>query len=324
MTFGRLAVVLVVGMALVLPVQQPVLAAPSAKAVQADIDRLGDDIASLNEDYNEARIRLAKLESQSRDLTRKSAEAEKQAKTLRQVASRRAASVYQAGVPSVVVAFLSSQNAAEASRKMALVSRVEQWELGLMTDLTIAQERADDTRSDLQRSLAGARSVERTIARKRDGLEDRLATQRTLLAQMRTIRPVRAARPEPVVNLADLPPRTSAGARSAVAAAYKLLGRRYNYGSEGPDEFDCSGLTKFAWRDGGVVLPHSSRAQFAALPKVSRDALEPGDLVFYGRPIHHVGVYIGGGRMIHAPESGSTVEVSPALRGDYVGAARPG
>lgn len=322
MTIGRVAGVLAVGMALVLPLRQPVAAAPSARTLQSDIDRLGDEIASLNEDYNEARIRLATLERQARDVARRSAEAETRAGELRLVASRRAASVYQAGVPSVVVAFLSSRDAAEASRKLALVSRVEQWELGLLTDLEIAQERAEDTKADLQRNVARARSVERTIAAKRDGLEARLATQRTLLAKARAVRPIAVARA--VVEPVALPPGTSAGARAAVEAAYKLLGRRYSYGSEGPDEFDCSGLTRFAWRAGGVGLPHSSRAQYAALPKVPRNALEPGDLVFFGRPIHHVGVYVGGGRMIHAPESGSTVEVSGAMRGDFVGAARPG
>ena len=74
----------------------------------------------------------------------------------------------------------------------------------------------------------------------------------------------------------------------------------------------------------GVSLPHSSQAQYASLPHVSQDQLAPGDLVFYGSPIHHVGMYLGGGMYIHAPQTGDVVKISPYMRGDYAGAARPG
>jgi peptidoglycan DL-endopeptidase CwlO len=335
MTIGRLAVVFVVGMALALPHPEPVVAAPSARSVQAEIDRLAGEIASLDEDYNVARIRLANVESQVRDLGRRSAGAQKRLSVLREAASRRAAKVYHSRVPDFVVAFLTSKDPTEASRKLALLAKVDQWESGLMTDLTIARQRADDANDDLKRTLARARSVEETIASERQDLESRLGRQRELLRQVNAIRPPKPV-PVPVVTApppsrsgAQTPgqswlPSAARGARSAVTAAYRLLGRPYDYGADGPETFDCSGLTRFAWREGGVVLPHSSRAQFDSLPHVSRDALEPGDLVFFGRPIHHVGVYVGGGQMIHSPETGSTVEVSSASRGDFAGAARPG
>lgn len=220
---------------------------------------------------------------------------------------------------------LTSKDPTEASRKLALLAKVDQWESGLVTDLVIARQRADEASSDLKRSLARARAVESTIAMKRQGLESRLGEQRELLRRVRAIRPPPKPKPAPppAEIAASLPPSAPQAARAAVAAAYRLLGRAYDYGSDGPDTFDCSGLTRFAWREGGVVLPHSSRAQFDSLPHVPRDQLEPGDLLFFGRPIHHVGVYVGGGQMIHAPETGSTVEVTAASRGDFAGAARP-
>jgi cell wall-associated NlpC family hydrolase len=72
-----------------------------------------------------------------------------------------------------------------------------------------------------------------------------------------------------------------------------------------------------------VSLPHSSRAQFDSLPHVARSDLQPGDLVFFGSPIHHVGIYEGGGIMINAPETGENVRRDSIARSDYVGAARP-
>jgi cell wall-associated NlpC family hydrolase len=80
----------------------------------------------------------------------------------------------------------------------------------------------------------------------------------------------------------------------------------------------------YSWAAAGVSLPHSSRAQYAVLPHVPMDALAPGDLVFYGSPIHHVGIYIGGGQYINAPQTGDVVKVASIYRSDYAGAGRPG
>jgi cell wall-associated NlpC family hydrolase len=104
-----------------------------------------------------------------------------------------------------------------------------------------------------------------------------------------------------------------------------VIGTRYVWGGSTPRGFDCSGLTMWAWAHGGVSLSHSSQAQYAQLPHVARGGLRPGDLVFFYRPISHVGLYIGGGRMIDASHSGPGGEV--AIRavnwGSYAGAARP-
>ena len=84
-----------------------------------------------------------------------------------------------------------------------------------------------------------------------------------------------------------------------------------------------SWLTKWAWGRAGRSLPHSSRAQYASLPKVDFEDLRPGDLLFFGSPIHHVGMYVGNGQMVHAPRRGTTVRVDSAYRRDFHGAARP-
>lgn len=112
------------------------------------------------------------------------------------------------------------------------------------------------------------------------------------------------------------------GADAAVAEARRQLGKPYRYGAAGPDAFDCSGLTMWSWAHAGKSLPHSSQAQYSATSRVSLNSLQPGDLVFFGSPIHHVGIYVGGGQMIHAPETGGVVEYEGIYRGDLVGAGR--
>jgi cell wall-associated NlpC family hydrolase len=100
--------------------------------------------------------------------------------------------------------------------------------------------------------------------------------------------------------------------RAGVALKYALkqIGDRYVFGSAGMVTWDCSGLTMRAYQAAGVSLPHSSAAQSRMGKKVSFSSLKPGDLLFFGRPVSHVGIYLGGGKMVHAPRSGSRVKVA--------------
>lgn len=107
-------------------------------------------------------------------------------------------------------------------------------------------------------------------------------------------------------------------AEIAVATAKKQIGKPYRWGAIGPSAFDCSGLTRFAWAAAGVALPHSSRGQYYSFPRVEMEDLQPGDLVY--RP-GHIGMYVGEGRMVHSPQSGESVRVSPL--GRVLGAVRP-
>jgi cell wall-associated NlpC family hydrolase len=106
-----------------------------------------------------------------------------------------------------------------------------------------------------------------------------------------------------------------------------MLGRPYQWGAVGPGTFGCSGLTMWAYRQAGVSIPRTSRSQFAGLPKVAAADLAPGDLIFWAHgaspgSIHHVGLYVGGGKMIHAPRTGDVVRVA-AVHGGVYGVARP-
>jgi peptidoglycan DL-endopeptidase CwlO len=96
------------------------------------------------------------------------------------------------------------------------------------------------------------------------------------------------------------------------------------YGAAGPNSFDCSGLTMWAWAHGGVSLPHSSSAQYAGSTHIPISAIQPGDLLFYYSDIHHVAMYVGGGMMIEAPHTGANVREVPMRTSDLVGAGRVG
>lgn len=131
------------------------------------------------------------------------------------------------------------------------------------------------------------------------------------------------AAPKPAAPPARPVPPPSPGAAGAVAAALSQVGNRYVAYAASPEAgFDCSGLTMWAWGQAGVRLPHQSGVQYATLAKVPIDQLLPGDLVFSHTPISHVGLYIGGGQMVHAASPRHGVQISPIR--NVVGAARPG
>ncbi len=120
-------------------------------------------------------------------------------------------------------------------------------------------------------------------------------------------------------------PAVSSLASVAVNAALGQQGVPYRYATSSPGvNFDCSGLTKYAWGKAGVYLPHQSAQQYASMPHVSQAAAQPGDLLFYYSPISHVGVYLGGGQLVHAPATGDVVKVSSVNWSKVSGVGRPG
>jgi cell wall-associated NlpC family hydrolase len=114
-------------------------------------------------------------------------------------------------------------------------------------------------------------------------------------------------------------------AGTAINAAMSQLGVPYKYASSQPGvAFDCSGLTHYAWGQAGVYLPRNSRAQAGATPHVPAASAQPGDLIFYYTPISHVGIYLGGGQLVHAPNTGSVVSVANVNWSKVTVVSRPG
>jgi cell wall-associated NlpC family hydrolase len=203
-----------------------------------------------------------------------------------------------------------------------------------LSRLAAQQRDIAQTRSEAGDGLDALRSAQSTLASRKRAVERKLAQARTLLARLTpaarasvaagsdSVSPEasRATAPVPLTAVTAVP---SPRAAQAVAFAYRTLGLPYVWGATGPHAYDCSGLTQAAWKHAGVSLPRTTYTQINAGTRVSASELRPGDLVFFYSGISHVGLYIGNGRMIHAPHPGAPVRIAPISQMPFAGATRP-
>ncbi len=217
--------------------------------------------------------------------------------------------------------------AAAAAERKATLERV-QGELGELVAAEQARRAAEEEKR-VQAELAArqareeaARSAARAEREREEAARRSTTTTAPRLPSI-TVPLANSDESDPPADEERARPPAPGGA-TAVAEARRHLGKPYEYGSPGPDSFDCSGLTSFAWRAAGRSLPHSSVAQYGATIHVPVSQIEVGDLIFYGTPIHHVGLYAGDGLMVEASETGTPVRMASIFRRDLVGVGRVG
>ncbi len=198
------------------------------------------------------------------------------------------------------------------------------------------QQRLDlDTRTaETRQRLADLAAQQRELAADKAAVQERLAGAQALLARLtaqeRAAVEQRASREDarPAIGQeagADGAPAEAVSGRAAEALAFARaqLGKPYVWGATGPGSYDCSGLVQAAWAAAGVALPRTTYEQIGAARRVGRGELQPGDLVFFYSGVSHVGLYAGGGRMIHAPHPGAPVRYEGIDVMPFAGAVRP-
>jgi cell wall-associated NlpC family hydrolase len=219
---------------------------------------------------------------------------------------------------------------AQDSRVLTLVTRFDNEVKAREARLKHAKAEADalvrqraSERASIEGQLAARRSLLSSIrgeianlkaqeaarqAELRRQLAARIATQQQQAPAVALSSAASAA--DPVASSAPVGPAPPPTHSSVVQIAMRYLGVPYRWGGASPSGFDCSGLVMYVFAQVGVSLPHSSYAQYGAGTPVSRDQLQPGDLVFFDG-LGHVGIYVGGGSFIHAPHTGDVVKISP-------------
>ena len=189
--------------------------------------------------------------------------------------------------------------------------------------------RQEEERRAREAEAAAKRAAEERIARERAAAAASAAAATAAANAAARRAPASGAAPARQASADNAPsfdyPAPSAGAARAVAAAKSQIGVPYIWATSNPGvSFDCSGLTMWAWAQAGVSMGHYTGPQYNQFPKVPYEAMQPGDLVFFGGDLHHMGIFIGGGMMIDAPHTGAWVRYASVYGSDFAGAVRPG
>ncbi|HKI28996.1 MAG TPA: NlpC/P60 family protein [Actinomycetota bacterium] len=312
-------------------------AAPSREEVQqarARLDSLNRELGLMVEQYNQARLKLQEVQARLADVRDQAHRAQATADRAISSLNANAARAYR-GVGSQIAELFESASMADFSDRLEFIGSMAQADSDLAVEAESAQQEARWTAAELKATAEERLGIVDALAAKQDQIESRVAEARDLYEELdrqyHEALAAQAAAQEAAtsssvgVSPIPPPPAPNANVAAVLQAAYSMIGTPYQYGGSSPEAgFDCSGFTMWAWSHAGVYLPHSSAAQYASLLQVAQSDLQPGDLVFFYSPISHVGMYVGGGSMIHSPNTGSVVSVVPIYWDSFVGAARPG
>jgi cell wall-associated NlpC family hydrolase len=233
-----------------------------------------------------------------------------------------AQSGYTAKSQSRVAAFLTSDSAAELVQQMTTLDVIATHTNTVVGEVAAAQDAARQAQAAADEAAATARAGHEQLAAQKAEVEEKVAAYqadfaRLTAAEQATVTAAVAGRSLQAPAVEELPLAPGSAAAVAIETALAQVGDAYQRAGSGPDVFDCSGLTSYAYAAAGVALPHSSQAQSRLGRQVARNELQPGDLVFFYSPISHVALYIGNGMMVHARTYGSPVAVTSVDQSGY-------
>jgi cell wall-associated NlpC family hydrolase len=315
---------------------------PTTPTTSADVIAKLDDLAvsndKLTEAFNKATADVATAQQNAEQADKAAVAARRTLVGARHDLAISLAAQYKGSSFSHTAALLASnsgQNYIEKMQSLSFLSMHQQEIASEAAQAAVAAKQADATAAKLVATAVAKRA---SLAAQRDALSTEIDKQKRLLASLTAAERARVlaqgtpSKPQVAAQVAQIAQLTTAptsavskGAGAAVQAALSQQGKPYVWGAAGPDAYDCSGLTMWAWGQAGVSLPHQSEQQQNLGTPVDQSQLQPGDLVFFGSPAYHVGMYIGNGMMVHAPTSGDVVKVtSLSYMSDYSGARRVG
>jgi cell wall-associated NlpC family hydrolase len=323
--------------------------------------RLGEELTPAIERYNQA---VLELEQVAEDIAFNRRMIRVTKDNLRRTQfelHRKLEQSYRVGAPDLLASVLGQETLTEALAVTELFTRTQTQASDLISGLRADRRSLNQRQRELDRQEARAKELRAQREAERAAIEQGIAEQQALAAgledEIAQLIAEEQARQErlrqqalaalaaqeaanqggggggddialgaaaAIVEAIELPPTDGSIGAQAVSVAMQFLGTPYVWGGESPSGFDCSGLTKYAYGQVGVGLSHFTGAQWDEGVRVPAEQLLPGDLVFFRSDLGHMGMYIGGGQYIHAPQTGDIVKISSmGDRGDYQGAVRP-
>ena len=322
-------------------------AAPSREELERAQERLQElekDFELVVERYNATREELLDIQAEISATRLVVDDIQKRMDARQGDAIDLAQELYKSGGATVAIeSILSAASISDVDTAVQYLRASEEAQAQVFETLAVDRAELNQHLTRLEEGRSRAAAAEARLSSLREEIEGKVESQEDEIAELNEAieaaerRRAEAARQAAEAARASVPaapslssvpanpaPAPNGSAQTAVDAALSQVGKPYVWAAVGPDSYDCSGLTMWAWARAGVSLPHNSGMQQAAITPVAQSDLEPGDLMFFGSPVHHVSMYIGNGQMVEAPYTGQFVRVVSASRSDFVGAGRPG
>lgn len=347
----RTAAAVALACALTATVQTPARADPEPATlteVRDRIERLYHHAEAATDQYNAAGEKVSAKKKRVRGLDAQVTATETRLTRLTSLAGAAARAQYRGGGLPAEAQFVLTGDPERALDTASVARQAQQSTQRVLTALAETRGKLEKQRASAEDELRELRSERKKMAAHRKTIEKRIATAEATEARLSEEQRRRLAALDKekadeaqakwvetgVLDKADSADKAdrsdgtdtgenSAG-RRAIAFATRQLGKPYVWGAEGPDSYDCSGLTSQAWLDAGVAIPRTSQEQWRLLHRVPVEDIRPGDLIIYNADATHVSLYIGDGEMIHAPRPGRSVTVAPAASMEILGVVRPG
>jgi peptidoglycan DL-endopeptidase CwlO len=271
----------------------------SVGEIEARINKVWQDAEPLIEKYNAVHEKYQKNKAKQADLLRKMAPLQRQVDLAQLRVGVIAAQIYRGGNADAFNAVVSSGSPKKLAEQLTYLQYFARGQQRQIAGVTAMVDEYDALKAPIDAVVAELAKQDADLKAKRKVIDAKLAElQRLRLQAYGTTAGTGSYRPWPCPS--EYAP--TKGYKAAVFAC-KQAGDAYVYGASGPNSYDCSGLTSTAWSQTGVYLPHNAERQRSSMPYVKRENLQVGDLVFYYGDLHHVAIYVGNGKVMHAPNS---------------------
>jgi len=301
---------------------------PNVNQVQARINQLTSQFDKVSQQLDQASQQLSTAQSRLSGVRLRLGHARAEFQDAQASVAQTAAAAFEDTGSTSIAGVLTSGDPSLVLRQGSLLMELSGNRTAQTRQLLADASQLAGVEQEMTRTEAGIAGLKHQLTAHKSSLGKLIDTQKATLASLTA--PQRQTVQTNSIGGGGTSSATYSGTTStqggkAVAFAYAQLGKPYQWGATGPDSYDCSGLAQAAWAAAGVSIPRTTYAQWAALPHISTSALEPGDLLYFDG-VGHVAIYVGGGDIIDAPQTGLDIRKIP-LAGWYqstlVGAARP-
>ncbi len=295
-------------------------AEPSTSDIEKQIDAQWNQLEPVIEEHNKVQSDLAANKAKVDALQKQIQPLQEQIDSARSKVAELAVNEYKTGRASALNALLASRTSDGLGDRLVRLEALARKQEDALAQVLALKKQYEEVKLPLDQLVAKLAAQETDLANRKAGIDAEIKKLNEMrLAAFGTTGGKGNLQPAPC-------PATYPGGPASVAArtACAQIGKPYVFGSTGPGTFDCSGLTMYAWKAAGVNLRHYTQWQYQDTKRVGRDELRPGDLVFYYGDLHHMGMYVGNGWLVHAPTSGDVVRMKRMDDGPISGFGRPG